>query len=168
MPEPTETYVARILGYLGSRDPIEVMESTPPALASLTTGLDTAALTKRPAPNKWSIQEILAHLADAETVLSFRARKILENDGVEIQAYNEAKWAEIGRYASAPVAESLDRIRSLRSANVRLLRSLSPQQLSQVGVHAERGRESVAHLSRLWAGHDLNHRLQIEKIRSDT
>jgi DinB superfamily len=164
MSESTEAYVARILGYLGSRDPIEVMESTPAALAKLTQGLDPAGLQKRPAPSKWSVQEILAHLADTEIVLSFRVRRILETDGVELQAYDQDKWADLGRYINVPATESLDRLRSLRSANVRLLRSLSPTQLARAGMHAERGRESIAHISRLWAGHDLNHRSQIERI----
>jgi len=164
MPETTEAYVARILGYLGNRDPIEVMESTPGTLARLAQGLDPAALQKRPAPNKWSVQEILAHLADTEIVLSFRVRKVLEHDGVELQAYDQDTWADLGRYVNVPATESLDRLRSLRSANVRLLRSLSPTQLARAGMHAERGRESVAQISRLWAGHDLNHRAQIERI----
>jgi hypothetical protein len=164
MSESTEAYVARILGYVGDRDPIEVMESTPAALANLAHGLDSARLQKRPAAGKWSIQEILAHLADTEIVLSFRVRKILESDGVEVQAYDQDKWADLGRYVNVPATESLDRIRSLRSANVRLLRSLSPTQITRAGIHAERGRESIAHISRLWAGHDLNHRSQIERI----
>src|SRR5215469_9923163 len=113
MSETTDTYVARILGYLGTRDPIEVMESTPPALAGLTKGLDAAKLQQRPGPKKWSIQEILAHLADTETVLSLRLRKIRETDGVGMQGYDQVKWTELGRCVSAPVTESLDRLRSL-------------------------------------------------------
>ncbi len=140
------------------------MESTPAALAKLAQGLESARLQKRPAPDKWSIQEILAHLADTEIVLSFRVRKILENDGIELQAYDQDKWADLGRYVNVPATESLDRIRSLRSANVRLLRSLSPTQLTRAGTHSERGRKSIAHITRLWAGHDLNHRSQIERI----
>lgn len=53
----------------------------------------------------------------------------------------------------------------LRQANLRLLTRASDGDLTRVGVHAERGDESVAHLIRLYAGHDLLHLKQIERIR---
>jgi hypothetical protein len=162
--ETPQEYIVRILGYLDGRDPIDILESTPAALAALVHGTDAATIAKQPAPGKWSIQEILAHLADTEMVMGYRLRRILETDGVAIEAFDQNKWAAIGRYADVPVTESLDRLRSLRRSHVRMLQSLTPAQLAHTGVHAERGPESVAHLSRLWAGHDLNHRAQIEGI----
>jgi hypothetical protein len=60
----------------------------------------------------------------------------------------------------------MDQIRALRRSNLRLLRSLSPEELRRSGVHAERGEESVEHLLRLYAGHDLVHRRQLERIRA--
>ena len=164
MSETVQEYVARILGYLDGRDPIEVLEATPAGIAGLVGGVNAAALARQPAPGKWSIQEILAHLADVEIVLGYRVRRILETDGAAIDAYDQNRWAAIGRYAVVPVSESLDRLRSPRRANVRLLRSLTPAQLAQTGIHTERGPESITRLSRLWAGHDLNHRAQIERI----
>jgi uncharacterized damage-inducible protein DinB len=164
MRETPQQYIVRILGYLDGRDPIEVLESTPAALAGFVSAVDTRTLAKQPAPGKWSIQEILAHLADTEIVMGYRMRRILETNGVAIDAFDQNRWAEIGRYAEVPASESLDRVRSLRRTHVTLLRSLTPAQLAHTGMHAERGPESVAHLSRLWAGHDLNHRAQIEKI----
>ena len=166
MSETVQEYVARILGYLNGRDPIEVLESTPAALERFVSTADAATLAKQPAPGKWSIQEILAHLADVEIVLGYRVRRILETDGVAIDAYDQNRWAAIGRYAEVPVNESLDRLRSPRRSNVRLLRSLTPAQLAQTGIHAERGSETITQLSRLWAGHDLNHRAQMERIVS--
>jgi hypothetical protein len=54
----------------------------------------------------------------------------------------------------------------LRQANLRLVERASPADLQRVGVHAERGDESLGHLVRLYAGHDLLHLRQIERVRS--
>jgi hypothetical protein len=68
------------------------------------------------------------------------------------------------KYEETPTAESLDLFEVSRRANVRLLRSVDPATLDHFGMHAERGRESVTHLIRLYAGHDLNHVRQIEAL----
>lgn len=164
MRETPQEYIVRILGYLDGRDPIEVLESTPGVLTALTNATDAATIARQPGPGKWSVQEILAHLADAEIVMGYRMRRILETDGVAIEAFDQNRWAAIGRYAEVPASESLDRLRALRRTHVTMLRSLTPAQLAHTGVHSERGPESIAHFCRLWAGHDLNHRAQIEGI----
>jgi uncharacterized damage-inducible protein DinB len=164
MSETPQQYKDRILDTLGDRDPLLVLEETPRKLAELVKAQPADALTRRPAPSKWSITEILAHLADAEMVLGFRVRLMLGQSGVPIQAFDQDVWAVFSRYDRIPAAESLERITVDRRANLRLLRSLSPEQLQQHGVHTERGHETVAHVLKMWAGHDLNHRGQVQRI----
>lgn len=164
MAETPQQYTQRVLGYVGDRDPLAILQETPAKLATLVHGRPDALLRQRPAPGKWSVSEILAHLADAEIVLGFRMRLILGQDGVPIQAFDQDVWAAFTHYDRIPVTESLEQITVLRRANLRLVRSLSAEQLQQAGMHTERGRETVAHLLRMWAGHDLNHRAQVEKI----
>jgi uncharacterized damage-inducible protein DinB len=164
MTETVAEYSARILGYLGDKDPLETLASTPGRLAALLADVDTARITLEPAPGRWSIQEILAHLADAELVMGYRVRRVLEATGVAIDAYDQNRWAAAGRYDRVPHTESLPRIQADRAGNVRLLRSLRPEQMEQYGVHSERGKETIAYMSRMWAGHDLNHRRQILTI----
>ena len=74
-------------------------------------------------------------------------------------------WAERQGADQANPAESLATFDVLRRANLRLIDRMSPQDLKRVGVHAERGEESVEHLRRIYAGHDLLHLLQIERVR---
>ena len=52
----------------------------------------------------------------------------------------------------------------LREANLALLESLEPEQWTQYGIHSERGQESIEQIARMFAGHDINHLKQIEKI----
>jgi hypothetical protein len=164
MSETAAVYTARTLGYLGTRDPLSTMEATPTVLADLGRQVAPARAAAKPSPTKWSIQEILAHLADAEIVMGYRVRRILEHSGVAIDAFDQDRWAALGQYNQVPAAESVESFRAQRAGNVRLLRSLSPEQREQFGTHSERGKETIDHICRIWAGHDLNHCQQITAL----
>ena len=163
-PETASEYKARILGYLAGADPLVLQDKAPDTLASLVDGLTREELGYRPAPLKWSIREIVAHLADDELVGGYRIRLILSEPGTAIQAFDQDVWARTGRYSTADVSESLALYRTLRRANLKLLRSLSAEEWEMSGVHAERGVESVRDIVMYFAGHDLNHFSQIAAI----
>jgi hypothetical protein len=159
-----EQYVQRLKGYLGDQDPIRVQRSTVARIEKLLKGVPAAKLRKRPAPGKWSVGEILAHLADNELVRSYRMKSILGLPGIAIAAYDQDRWAESQNYARRDPKTSLAVLRVLREADLALLKSLRPEQWKQSGMHAERGEESIEKLVRIGAGHDLNHIMQIEAI----
>lgn len=165
MKETVQQYMRRILGYQHGRNPLAVQRATPARLEQLLRGLNRAQLRRRPAPGKWSINEIVAHLADSEMVGGYRIRMILSKNGTPIQAFDQNVWARIGDYNRVDPGLALEMFRALRAANLRLIRSLSPQRLRQYGIHAERGKESVMRIIQLYAGHDLNHLGQIDAIR---
>ena len=121
-------------------------------------------LTRRPAPDKWSVAEILAHLADAELAISWRLRQVLASNAIPIQAYDQDLWAKTFNYARRDPRQSLASFRALREANIALLKSVPRKLWENYGVHAERGNESVNHIVKMVAGHDLNHLQQIQKI----
>jgi DinB superfamily len=124
----------------------------------------TSRLRKRPAPEKWSVGEILAHLADAEIVTGWRLRQILGAPGTAIQAFDQDSWVAAGHYEKRDPRKSAEQFRVLREANLSLLKSLSPEQWKHHGMHAERGVETIEHIVRMMAGHDLNHTKQVERI----
>jgi hypothetical protein len=123
-------------------------------------------LRGRPAPEKWSANEIVAHLADAEIVIGYRLRLVLGSPGAAIVAYDQDSWVVSGHYEERGPQKSVDQFRVLRAANLFLLKSLKPEQWKHYGMHSERGQESIEHMVRLYAGHDINHLQQIEKILS--
>src|SRR5258708_36475301 len=98
MPETTQEYIQRILGYIEGEDALKVQGATVSKLARLIRGLTPKQLKWQPEPGKWSIAEILAHLADTEIVASWRMRSVLGENGTTIQAYDQNAWAAVLLY----------------------------------------------------------------------
>jgi len=164
MIETPHQYTQRILHYVDGREPIAVQAATAATLAQLMAAVSAADLRKRPAPDRWSVGEIAAHLADAEIVIGYRLRLILGSPGTSIVAYDQDRWLTSGHYDCRDPQKSVELFRVLRDANLALLESLDPGQWQHYGVHSERGQESIEDVVRLTAGHDLNHLRQIEQI----
>jgi hypothetical protein len=158
-------YKTRVLGYLGTRDPIRVQRATPAALERRLRGAPHAVLNRRPAPSKWSITEIAAHMADAELAMGWRLRSMLSTPGVALAWWDQDKWAERLRYAMCSPRDSAALFRALRVANLKVLASVPrPAWDECYGVHDVRGRQTVAEFVVLEAAHDLNHLWQIDAI----
>jgi hypothetical protein len=166
--ETPQQYTQRILSQAQGQDAIKVQSGTNKKLDRLVKGIPTAKLRKRPAPDKWSVAEILAHLADAELVIGWRMRSILGAPGTPIQAFDQNSWVASGHYEKRDPHKSLELHRVVREANLALLKSLTPEQWKHYGQHAERGQESIEHVVRMMAGHDLNHLQQIERMLKPT
>lgn len=164
MQETVEQYKQRIMGYLGDQNPMRVQSKTVGKIERLVRRVPAARLKKRPAPGKWSVAEILAHLADDEMVTGYRMRSILGAPGTPIAAFDQDKWAESQSYARHDPKMSLRVLQTLREANLALLKSLRREQWKHFGVHTERGEESIERIAQMMAGHDINHLRQIEAI----
>ena len=164
MQETPQQYTQRMLNHSKGRDPLRLQQAAPRKLAALTKGLSRKQLARRPGPGKWSIGEILAHLADAELVIGYRLRLILAANGTAIQAFDQDAWAATFNYSRRDPKISLETFRALRENNLRLLSSVPRGSWKNYGEHQERGKETVDHIVRMMAGHDLNHLLQAEKI----
>jgi hypothetical protein len=164
MSETAQQYSQRILANIEGKDPLKAQSMAAKKLERLVKGVAASRLRKRPAPDKWSVGEILAHLADAEIVIGWRIRSILGAPGTPIQAYDQDAWAAAGNYAKRDPRKSLEQFRAMRDANLAFYKSLRPEQWKQSGMHAERGEESIERIARMIAGHDLNHISQMERI----
>jgi len=163
--EQAAAYTKAVLELLGARNPIEVLQDTVSALEQVRDGLSNEQLTQPEANGKWSVRHVLQHLADSELVWSYRLRMVLAHDRPQLTGYDQDLWAERLRYDEADADRALQEFSVLRRTNLRLLARASVEDLKRVGVHAERGVESVEHMIRLYAGHDLLHLEQLARIR---
>ena len=164
--EHAAAYVSAVLELLGERNPMTVLRETPVALSQAINGLMPQQMRQPERPGKWSVVHILQHLADSEIVWSWRMRLILAQDRPQLTGYDQDLWADRLHYEDADASEALEVFAVLRRANLRLIARASPADLARVGVHIERGEESLEHLRRLYAGHDLLHLRQIERVRA--
>jgi hypothetical protein len=165
-PDERSRYARAVLDLLGDRDPLVVLRDTPAALRRGITGMTREQLRTPEAPGKWSVAQVLQHYADSDLVWGWRLRLILAQDRPPITGYDQDLWAERLHYADADPDEALAQFDVLRAANLRLIARATPDDLKRVGVHSERGEESVEYLCPLYAGHDLLHLAQIARIRA--
>ena len=150
--------------YLEGRDPLAVAAATPAKIVGLIRGLSPRQLGKSPAPGKWSIREIIRHLADTEMVMGCRARWIAFEDHPTLVPFDQEKWAAGREREKEPLAETFERFRLLRRSQLRLFRSASKKDLRRTGFHPERGVVTLRVQLETLAGHDLNHLAQIQRL----
>jgi hypothetical protein len=108
MKETPQQFTRRILSYVDGKDPLAVQAETAERLGQLITGVSMSELRRRPAPEKWSVSEIIAHLADGEIVGGFRMRFILGSPGSPVVAYDQDKWVTSGHYQKRDPQKSLE------------------------------------------------------------
>jgi hypothetical protein len=157
-------YQTRLLAYTQGQDPAAMQQETPSIVAELIRGVPAEKLAQPAAPGKWSVVEIVAHLAEDELVTSWRYRQMLENPGVALPGFDQDLWAQLGSYSKWTAEDALAMFKLLREANLRMASRLTPEQWESAGVHGERGPMTVRSLFRHMAGHDRNHVEQIARI----
>jgi nuclear transport factor 2 (NTF2) superfamily protein len=153
-------YVQALLAVLGDRDPLEVLQTTSGAVDTMISESAESILSTKSDSRSWSFQDVLGHLLDVDIVYGFRLRLALSADNPTYPGYDEKGFA---RLAKLDVPRLSVAFRWLRTANLELVRSLTPQQLDRRGVHSEQGGEDVRLMVRKLAGHDLAH---LEQMRN--
>ncbi|MCU1233220.1 MAG: hypothetical protein JWP63_1187 [Candidatus Solibacter sp.] len=148
--------------YLGDRDPLSVIAATAQELTRLTGGMSAGAVNREPAPGKWSVRQVICHLADTEMTFAFRLRQALAEPHHVIQPFDQDRWAE--RYGAYDLPSALELFTVVRRWNILLLSSVTPQDFERPVSHPERGAMTFRTLVETMAGHDLNHLGQIKPL----
>ena len=164
MVETPQQYTQRIISNVGVSNPMDVLEKTMTRLEEIVSDLEKKGNRKPAGEGKWSAVHILSHLAEGEMVFAYRLRRILSDSGQPIEAYDQEKWVANAGYLQSDPRMALSLFLATRKANVALLKSLTPEQWAHFGIHSERGEESISHMARLYAGHDINHLRQLEAL----
>ncbi|MGB7217335.1 MAG: DinB family protein [Vicinamibacterales bacterium] len=158
--------MAALLDLLGNRNPLDVLTQTARVLDEALQGLSAKQLRQPEAEGKWSVTDVLQHLADSELVWGFRLRMTLAHERPPLMGYDQDLWASRLHYREADHQQALKQFTVLRESNLNLLKHASKADLQRVAVHAERGEQTLEKMVRLGAGHDLVHINQVTRIKA--
>ncbi|MDQ6747124.1 MAG: DinB family protein [Candidatus Dormibacteraeota bacterium] len=157
-----ESYRREMFRLAGEADPSEAMSGMPMALRELVVDAGEH-LRARPAEGEWSALELVGHMLDAEVVVGSRLRQILAEDRPQLAGFDQDAWVRAQRHNEADPEALLEALTALRPLTVSLYRGLSEGNRDRVGIHAERGPESLRTVYRMLAGHDIFHLNQVRE-----
>ncbi len=136
------------------------LASAPDVLAKLLEGVTGPAWDRRPDPERFTLREVAAHLADWDQVFLGRLTQTRDQENPTLQGLDEGQVAVDNDYAHADPAQSLARYQAGRAKTVAFLRALSPAQWARTGAHTELGPITLEAQAVLIAFHDGYHRQQ--------
>jgi uncharacterized damage-inducible protein DinB len=148
--------------FLQQEDPLTIIATTTDRFEQLIATATREQLEFRPSPKKWSVRDILCHLADTETAYAFRLRQTVAEAHHRIQPYNQDAFA--AAYEERTSREGLDTFSAIRRWNLLFIRSVVPAALPKAVTHPERGTMTFKTILETMAGHDLNHLSQITTL----
>lgn len=158
----TPTHKVPYSDVLAGRDPQPILAETPTRLAAILDTFNPQQIEAHPAPGKWSIREVMAHLADCEIAWAWRLRQALADDHHQIQPFDQDAWAR--PYAAYTFAEARTTFNALRAWNLVFLSTLTDADKHRPITHPERGEETLRTIVEIMAGHDLHHLQRLEAL----
>jgi DinB superfamily len=161
-------FTAGVTALVGNADPLTILGETAIELRRLIEAAPSDALQRTERPGGWSVVGVVEHLADAELVFGYRFRQILTLDRPTLESFDQDRWAEVGAYNDGDVTSALETFAALRGRHLRLWARVTGVTWDRVGIHGDRGAESLRDMVRIIAGHDLAHRRQIIRILTET
>jgi hypothetical protein len=163
-PEPGEytPYYERYISLVAGTNILGTLDSQRRETLLLLCGRNEADGTLRYAPDKWSVNEVLGHVCDAERIFVYRALRISRGDETPIEGFEQDDYVKHGLFARLPLAEIIDDYIAVRRATLTLFRNLDEAAWMRRGV-ANKNEVTVRALAYIIAGHELHHRRILEE-----
>jgi hypothetical protein len=149
------------------QDQLERFRRGPEVLATVLTGAAGEEVDWPPAAGKWTIRQIMAHLADAELVYAHRLRLVIAENDPPLTSFDQDLWARNLDYARRKPTQSLETLRRLRAENYELLRGIDEPGFERAGVHSEHGPMRLRDLLKTMCEHVESHARQVQTIRAE-
>jgi hypothetical protein len=159
--------VARTTEPLSSRSiqpALLLLEKTPILVETMLRDLPEDLLRWKPSADRWSIAEVLGHLADIELVYADRTRRIVTEEAPTLEKYDAAGTVVIGDYVRGSASENLVFFIKTRRSTIILLRSIPADAGEREATHSELGNITLHQMLSEWASHDLGHLRQIAEL----
>lgn len=125
-------------------------------LDAMLSPLDDSRGAFRYAPDKWSIKQVLGHIADAERVFAYRMLRIARGDTTPLSSFDQDPYVVTAKSDSRTLAALLEEIRSIRAATMTLAYSLDDEAWMRTGTASNKPVSARA-LGYIIAGHMAHH-----------
>lgn len=143
---------------------LERYRKGPELVAAVLTGAAGAELDWAP-EGKWSLREIVSHLADSEAVGYDRVRRTIAEDNPTVIRYDQDAWARSLNYQKRKLSDALELFRRLRAENYELVSSLPDAAFARTANHSEFGPLTLESIVETYAKHAESHARQIRDLR---
>lgn len=144
---------------------IRCLQDTTTALENLVVLTTPEKLLWKPAPDRWSICEVLNHLTDVENLaVGLRAKRVVEEDRPLFVDYDRDARYAAGAYANDDGERALEKFHETRKASLAWLEKMKPSDWKRKGKHPAVGEVDLTQLLSLWAFHDLGHIRQVAEL----
>jgi DinB family protein len=147
-----ETYVSQVT----EPDLVALLTAQQTNTARFLAGLTETQAACRYAPDKWSIREIIGHLADSERIFSYRLLRIARADTTPLPGFDENAYVPSGEFERRPLASVAAEFASVRAATLTLLQGLTPEGLARMGTASGKPISARA-LAYIIGGHEKHH-----------
>lgn len=155
-------YFGRYIALVPGDDAWPALESQLEDTLRLVRPLDEARARHRYEPGKWSVKEVLGHIADVERVFTYRALRFARADATPLPGFDENTWVPAADFDARPLADRIEDLRAVRAGTLALLRGLDEAMLKRGGL-ANDGHVTVRALAWMTAGHELHHRRLLQE-----
>lgn len=150
--------------FAGSQLQISLLEKTPLLYETMLRDLPLDVLRWKPAPDRWSISEVLAHLVEIEELYSGRVRRMVAEDSPSFLRYVQPPADRPNAGSQGRPAEQLARFITMRRDNLKFLKTMPASAATRTGHHSELGPFTLAQMLCEWASHDLGHLRQMAEL----
>ena len=162
----TDEIPPHFVGYIAKvteSDPVAVLAAQIDVTAGLLRGLSEADARKRYAPGKWSVKEVVGHLADTERIMSYRALRIARGDETPLPGFDENAYVPPAKFDARPLPDLIGDLFTVRAATVALFRTFDADAWRRRGTASGKP-ISVRALGYMIPGHERHH-VEVLKTR---
>jgi hypothetical protein len=147
------TYISEIAA---DEDVLAVLAGLDRSTAALLAPLTEAQAGHRYAPGKWTVREVVGHVADSERVFAYRALSIARGDAAPLPGFEENEWAAVSNADRRPLVDLLAELRAVRAASLALFQGFGAAEWERSGTASGKP-VTVRALPYIIAGHERHH-----------
>ncbi|MFD3447415.1 DinB family protein [Microbacteriaceae bacterium 4G12] len=163
-PEANE-YNPYYFGYVNSvpdGDIVSILDEQMKETFNLLQNISDTQGLFRYAPDKWSIKEVIGHIADTERIMSYRLLSIARGETTSLPGYNDDAYVLKAKFDNQSMQGLLENLNIVRQSTLQLLKSLDSEAWVRQGA-ANNSEVTVRALAYIIAGHELHHRKIIQE-----